>query len=234
VLPVLFGVQEVTLNAGEQPVCKEVSATRNTVAKQWDELPAKRQPMNNVEDATDEPVVVANVYPDAQQPRGAPKHTPRSKVRAGGAAMAAARELAQPASVHVDLQTRPLRPEWGYVFAVEAKHTQGVAGGEAQWSARVFSDLVLFDHPQRELKVQVGARFGGLVWHGEVNVAAKPTDITVGVESKLIDHIGQLPPEQRRDFAGPYRDAWPEANTADVFAMKPPPRGPRDDDLRPS
>lgn len=120
----------------------------------------------------------------------------------------------------MDVAVSVLPRGYGYVFAVEAKHSRGMAGNQGEWSAPLFSKLLQFFEAPRHLKLEVDARFGALLFQGAGVTKAQPTDERVPLKAPAVGFV-----DEHRDLPAkmgllPAGDPWPLASLPDKYVVR--------------
>ncbi|CAE8587374.1 unnamed protein product, partial [Polarella glacialis] len=138
--------------------------------------------------ASDAPQVIAHIRPFDPPARGPSgfKHTPKQQSRGKTLDQVPDKVSGLGDFLDAEVSVLAVPAGYGYVFAVESKHSRGACGNLGEWSAPLFSKLVEFAGQERHLRVEVDARFGTLLFKGQVYTDPKPANKQLIMEAGAV------------------------------------------------
>jgi len=168
----------------------------------------------SVQHGSDAPQIIAHVRPYEKQRANTLKYTPKAAVTTTGGD----EPLTKVLSVEANMLVLPA--EHGYVFGVEAKHYRGACGNVGDWSTPLFSKLVQFEHAPRQLKVEIDARFGTLMFKGQTSTKAHPTHEHVALEAPAVSFADEHRDLPKAMALTPGGDPWPANNPSGKYLVR--------------
>jgi len=206
-LPPIVGIQSIFTSSSFPGVTAQVdesSAPRIVRPVVPDCSPvARARPRTIQPGVQDAPEILAHVQPFDPPERGA-------------------RSNELPPTLEAEVNVMPVPKGHGYVFAVEAKHCRGALGNLGEWSPPMFSRFIEFQHQNRELSLEVDARFGTLLFKGQAATQPKPKNEKLQMEANAVSFV-----DEHRDLprampllTNPGGDPWPIGASPKKFIMR--------------